>query len=485
MKAKKSDLFRPEALEKLSSPERLDFLVELVQPKDWIILATLGGLITVGLGWSIFGQIPVELEGKGILIQPDAVIPLNAPINGQIKTLNIQPHQCFRKGRVLATLEPIELKEQLKLQRSKLTQIQAQAQDFARQIETRSRPLMPEKLEYLEYRNNQINQIQEVKRNIEELETKIARNSKIISSFDGCILEFAVTPGQVINRGAYLGRINIDGKQDTTIVSAYFPSGIRLTSYFDKEVAIIPDTVSPGEGAVIGKLISASLLPVTQKGAATSLGNDEIVPTVVGTRGGKIEARIAMKRDLSTYSGYRWTSGKGPKVKLYPGSSVRVKIKLKDRSPISFLIPMLETINVSDLMPFWKAKDNQPQSLPIKAYFKLRGKTILLEVAKTKKQREKGLMYRTFLAENRGMLFIYNPPRQVSFWMKNTLIPLDIIFVRDGQVKSVLSNFSPCKSDPCPSYGPFVPIDQVIELPAGQATKLGIKIGDDLAVKFK
>jgi HlyD family secretion protein len=475
MKVKKLNLFRPEALEKLSSPEQLDFLVELVRPKDWVILATFGGLITVGLAWSIFGQIPVELEGKGILIQPDAVIPLNAPINGQIKTLNVKSHQCIRKGRVLATLEPVELKEQLKLQRSKLIQLQAQAEDFAniqeqriaseqveiaasrtqllrqlqttqsfspelktksinalqqqrinlqqrlknaqamapslrdslqkrqeladvgaisqsnliqaqqeynrtletitdaqaqlkqteateveiqqkytqnlnilgeiqtqlQQLETRHRRLEQEKLES---RNNQINQIQEVKRNIDELETQIARNSQIISSFDGCLLEFAVTPGQVINRGDNLGRINVDGQQDTTIVVAYFPSGIQLNSLFDKEVAITPDSISDGEGAVMGKLISASILPVTAQGAATTLGNNEIVSNIVGSRGGKIEARIAMERDLSTYSGYRWTSGKGPKVKLTPGKSVHVKIRLKERAPITFLIPMLEDI---------------------------------------------------------------------------------------------------------------------------------------------
>lgn len=218
-----------------------------------------------------------------------------------------------------------------------LDEIQTQLQH----LETRSQRLEQEKLET---RNNQINQIQEVKRNIDELESEIARNSQIISSFDGCLLEFAVTPGQVINRGANLGRINVDGKQETTIVMAYFPSGIQLTSYFDKEVAITPNAISDGEGAVIGKLVSASILPVTEQGAATSLGNDEIVSNVVGSRGGKIEAKIAMERDLSTYSGYRWTSGKGPKVKLTPGMSVHVKIKVKDRAPITLLIPMLEEI---------------------------------------------------------------------------------------------------------------------------------------------
>jgi uncharacterized protein len=140
--------------------------------------------------------------------------------------------------------------------------------------------------------------------------------------------------------------------------------------------------------------------------------------------------------------------------------------------------------NVSDFIPFLKPEDTQPQSLPIAASFKVKGKTIHLEVAETEEQQDKGLMYRTSLASDRGMLFPLNPPQQVSFWMKNTLIPLDIIFIRDGQVKSVLHNVPPCKSDPCPGYGPFVPVDRVIELPAGQAAILGIQIGDDLTVQM-
>lgn len=143
------------------------------------------------------------------------------------------------------------------------------------------------------------------------------------------------------------------------------------------------------------------------------------------------------------------------------------------------------SLNISDLILFLKAEDTQPQSLEIRGSFKAKGKTIFLEVAETKEQQEKGLMYRTSLANDRGMLFPYKPPRQVSFWMKNTLIPLDIIFIRDGQVKFILHNYPPCKSYPCPSYGPFVPVDQVIEIPAGQASKLGIKVGDDLVVQIK
>lgn len=94
-------------------------------------------------------------------------------------------------------------------------------------------------------------------------------------------------------------------------------------------------------------------------------------------------------------------------------------------------------------------------------------------------------MNRTSLASDRGMLFPFNPPRPAQFWMKNTLIPLDMLFLRNGVIKSIAKNVPPCKADPCPTYGsPNEEIDQVIELRGGSALQLGLKVGDRVSVQF-
>jgi uncharacterized membrane protein (UPF0127 family) len=125
------------------------------------------------------------------------------------------------------------------------------------------------------------------------------------------------------------------------------------------------------------------------------------------------------------------------------------------------------------------------QMLPISAQAEIRGQRILLEVARTPQQQQMGLMYRTSLADNRGMLFPFAPPQPVSFWMKNTKIPLDMIFLREGTVKAISANVPPCTSTPCPSYGPgTTEIDQVIELRGGRAAELGLQVGDQIPIKF-
>ncbi|AFZ13566.1 protein of unknown function DUF192 [Crinalium epipsammum PCC 9333] len=126
---------------------------------------------------------------------------------------------------------------------------------------------------------------------------------------------------------------------------------------------------------------------------------------------------------------------------------------------------------------------NQGQKLPFSATAVIAGKTIKLEVAQTQEQQAIGLMYRTSLPDDQGMLFNFNPPQPVAFWMKNTLIPLDMVFLRNGVVQAIAINALPCKSDPCPNYPSSKTIDQVIELRGGLAAELGLKAGDRVTIR--
>ena len=123
------------------------------------------------------------------------------------------------------------------------------------------------------------------------------------------------------------------------------------------------------------------------------------------------------------------------------------------------------------------------QSLPVTAQVKIADQIIQLEVARTPEQQEIGLMNRKSLPDNRGMLFPFNPPRPVVFWMKNCLMNLDMVFLQNGVVKAIANDVPPCKTEPCPLYGSNVPIDQVIELRGGRAKELGLKVGDRLVVQ--
>ena len=99
-----------------------------------------------------------------------------------------------------------------------------------------------------------------------------------------------------------------------------------------------------------------------------------------------------------------------------------------------------------------------------------------VEIADDDAERERGLMYRTSLAPDAGMLFIWTKPAQRAFWMRNTYIPLDIIYIGvNGRILSISAMAEPFNETPLPSEGAAL---GVLEIAGGRAAELGITIGD-------
>ncbi len=127
-----------------------------------------------------------------------------------------------------------------------------------------------------------------------------------------------------------------------------------------------------------------------------------------------------------------------------------------------------------------------PQTLPVTARWCLEpGKgpgCIGLEVAVTPQQQAWGLQMRPRLPALRGMWFPYDLPTPLRFWMHRTPEPLDIIFLRQGRVIAIAAAI-PCMRLPCPTYGPDEPADGVVELAAGEAKRLGIRVGSPATIE--
>ena len=128
-----------------------------------------------------------------------------------------------------------------------------------------------------------------------------------------------------------------------------------------------------------------------------------------------------------------------------------------------------------------------PQQLPIEAQWCLPAPTtppcIQLEVARTPQQQSRGLMGRPPLPPLRGMWFPYNEPMVLKFWMHQTPAPLDMLFLRGGRVIAIEANTTPCPRLPCRSYGPDEPADGVVELAAGEAQRLGLRVGSAAVIR--
>ncbi len=110
---------------------------------------------------------------------------------------------------------------------------------------------------------------------------------------------------------------------------------------------------------------------------------------------------------------------------------------------------------------------------------------VQVEIARTRSERQRGLMYRRSLPAKAGMVFAYPSAVRGGFWMKNTLIPLDIAFYdARGKILRILT-MQPCRADPCRIYEPNVSYRAALEVNAGSFRRWKVKAGDRIAVRAR
>ena len=111
------------------------------------------------------------------------------------------------------------------------------------------------------------------------------------------------------------------------------------------------------------------------------------------------------------------------------------------------------------------------------------GAEYAVELALTPEEQAQGLMFRESLPTRTGMLFLFPETAPHHFWMKNTMIPLDMIWMDEaGTVLFVSADTPPCTADPCPNYGPDMPAKSVLEIAGGKAKAESVTVGSKLVL---
>lgn len=113
------------------------------------------------------------------------------------------------------------------------------------------------------------------------------------------------------------------------------------------------------------------------------------------------------------------------------------------------------------------------------------GTRILVEIADTNEKRARGLMFREHMATGQGMLFVFEEPGQWTFWMKNTKIPLDILWLdQNKRIVDITENIPGCVQEPCLQYQPSKPASYVLEVPAGSVKRQKLAKGMKLSFQL-
>jgi HlyD family secretion protein len=242
-----------------------------------------------------------------------------------------------------AQLKELTVKEteQEKAYRDNLSAI-AEFQAQLEELDSREANLAKEDLETATIRKKEI---QDLKREIAQLELQLGNTSQIISQHSGRILELAVNPGQVLNAGTRLGSIEVENPSSKLVGMTYFTVGDGKKIQPGMTLQITPQTVKRERfGGVVGTITSISSFPITQDAAASVVGNPEVVQGLVSDKQeGVIQVFAELKPDTTTFTGYQWSSSKGPNLKISPGTTTTARVKVDERAPITFLLPILRS----------------------------------------------------------------------------------------------------------------------------------------------
>jgi HlyD family secretion protein len=188
-------------------------------------------------------------------------------------------------------------------------------------------------------------EIQDVQREIARLQVQLRDNSQIVSQHSGRVLELTLTPGQVISAGARIGAIETEDPAGSLVGMTFFTVGDGKKVQPGMTMQITPQTVRRERfGGIVGTITQVSSFPITREAAANVVGNAEVVSSLVAhNQEGLIQVASALQIDPATHTGYRWSSSRGPQIEVSSGTTTLVRVKVDERAPITYVLPILRS----------------------------------------------------------------------------------------------------------------------------------------------
>lgn len=406
-------IFRKVALERLSSPEQLDQLVQVTDPRGWLALAGLGTVLLTALGWGFWGSIPTQAGGQGILLRQGGVSDLVANANGQVAEVLVGIGDVIEKGQPVARIRQDALLRQIQDNRAKLAALRGEvaalqrsageqkrlrARDLAQQranlertVETlekdvsllrervdAERALLDDglmtkqaflttqqslnakrdelasrrlELNGLELKrleaDQQLDQQLEARQNglrdldleTRELDAQLGENVNIVSPFAGRVLEILADRGDVVAPGSPV--LSVEVLSEDLMAVLFVPASVGKKVQRGMAVRVSPSTVRREEfGTLVGRVLWVAEFPSTVRGMTRLLGNERLV-TKLMEEGPPIQVNVALARDPATPTGYRWSSSRGPTLKISSGTLASGDVVVKEDRPITLMIPTL------------------------------------------------------------------------------------------------------------------------------------------------
>lgn len=384
------ELFRQEALKKLSSPDKLDEPVRIIKSRSWLVVSAIIALVvSVGV-WSFLGHVTVAVKGEGILINKSGFAEVRTSFSGRVDSMQVSIGDTLERGQLIASVSQMDLSfeisrleiEHRKIQQKYLNLLNNSSDEireqkikelnekrhqldlYLRGVNRRisesdyaSEELLLEKegyeksvlsvgeelFELESFSNDRLIALQQrlielkaeifYKRNMYELK------SRIVSPYDGIVTEVMLGNGDVFNNATNVISLEkSDYRKDELIALIYVNASEGKKVKPGMEVFVSPSTVVPEEhGYMKGEVLSVSKYPSTKDGMQTTLRNDELVNVLAGS-GLMVAVEVKLNRGRS-FSGYEWTTESGPEAAIVSGILADARIVIEKKAPITLVFP--------------------------------------------------------------------------------------------------------------------------------------------------
>lgn len=409
----KKSVYRKVALERLSSPEQLDQLLQVTNPQGWLALSALLALLIAALVWGFLGSIPTEAAGQGILLRHGGVTELVAAGTGQVEEMLVGVGDTLEKGEVVARIRQETLIRQIEDTEHRKTELEGEYKELERYAEEQKRlsaanmaqqradlertiATLERQVELLEERlrvqrelladglitqqallsleqelntardqvaaarlevggldlkrlesEQQLEQQLEARRGtIREQEIQLSKlrgsleeNVSIVSPDAGRVLELMVDRGDVVSPGTPVLSMEIVSEDLMAVV--FVPAALGKQVRRGMDARVVPSTVQREEyGFMLGEVLRVAEFPSTARGMQRLLANEQLVTSLMEA-GPPIQVDVALARDSSTPTGYRWSSSRGPDLEISSGTLASGSIIVREDRPIYLVIPKI------------------------------------------------------------------------------------------------------------------------------------------------
>jgi HlyD family secretion protein len=378
------NMFRKSAVEKLSSPEQLDVMMQVTSPLGWLSLIALGVILLFVVIWSVVGSIAINVDGRGILLRGQAVLDITSGSGGRVTEVMVQSGQVVSKGQPVARLDQPELALKIENAREELRDVErenaevssrgsslsAQYQSQLRELRAKAatqkqmvdkglltNAVLMRTREQITATEQMLAQSQltqsgragraeSIRRSIEEMESKLASSTVVASPYDGRVIEVMTDPGALVGAGSRIVTLEPLDEDIETILYVPATEGKKIQP--GMSVRISPSTVKAEEfGFMLGEVSRVSDFPMTPEGLRRVLRNDKLVEQLTG-EGAPIEVVAKLVPDPSTPSGFRWSSSQGPPQQVFSGTICTGSVVVETKKPIAYVLPILKkTVGVN------------------------------------------------------------------------------------------------------------------------------------------